>query len=337
MRDLTEYRPRRHSRLLGLGTYRPRQIVTNTEICRHIASSEEWIERRSGIKTRRFAGPSETLLTMAAAAGEKALADAGITPSEVDCVLVASMSNLIQTPPLSIAVAHELGAAGAGGFDVSAACAGFCHAVGVGSDMVCNGSAGHVLVIGAERMTDIVDIADRGIAFLFADGAGAVVIGPSDRPGIGPVFRGADGSSLDALRMNTSWSAFRSDPTLEPPMMKMDGRRVFRWAVEHVVPACERALSEAGMAAADLAAFIPHQANLRMIEIMVARLGLPDHVAIANDVTVSGNTSAASIPLGIERVLGSGAAASGEPALLVGFGAGLNYAGQIALLPGRDR
>jgi 3-oxoacyl-(acyl-carrier-protein) synthase III len=272
---------------------------------------------------------------MAVAAGAKALADAGITAEQIDCVVLASMSNLVQTPPLSIAVAHELGAVNSAGFDVSAACAGFCHAVAVASDMVCTGQVQHVLVVGVERMTDIVDPADRTIAFLFADGAGAVVVGPSDTPGIGPVVRSADGTSLAALRMNTSWSAFRADPTLDPPMMKMDGRRVFRWAVEHVVPACERALRDAGITVHELAAFIPHQANLRMIEVLVDKLRLRDHVAIARDVRTSGNTSAASIPLAMERLMADGSVSGGDPALLVGFGAGLNLAGQVALLPGK--
>jgi 3-oxoacyl-(acyl-carrier-protein) synthase III len=271
---------------------------------------------------------------MATAAGGKALADAGITAEQLDCVVLASMSNLVQTPPLSIAVAHELGAVNSAGFDLSAACAGFCHALAVASDMICTGQVEHVLVVGVERMTDIVDPADRGIAFLFADGAGAVVLSPSDTPGIGPVVRDADGTSLGALRMNTSWGAFRADPALDPPMMKMDGRRVFRWAVEYVVPACERALRDAGISVHDLAAFVPHQANLRMIEVLVDKLGLPDHVVVARDVSSSGNTSAASIPLAIERLLSEGAVSGGDPALLVGFGAGLNLAGQVVLLPG---
>jgi 3-oxoacyl-(acyl-carrier-protein) synthase III len=307
--------------------------VSNTEVCTRIDSTAEWIESRSGITSRRFAAPDETLVTMAAAAGGKALADARVTVDRLDCVIVASMSNLVQTPPLSVAVVHELGATGSAGFDVSAACAGFCHAIAVAGDMVCAGDAGHVLVVGVERMTDIVDPADRGIAFLFADGAGAVLVGPSASPGIGPAVRGADGDSLHALRMTNSWQEFRADPTLDPPMMTMDGRRVFRWAVDTVVPACRRMVDAAGITPSDLAAFVPHQANLRMTEVMVDRLGLPDSVAVARDVTTSGNTSAASIPLAMERLLSSGEVAGGAPALLVGFGAGLNFAGQVALLP----
>ncbi|MEU0052660.1 beta-ketoacyl-ACP synthase III [Streptomyces sp. NPDC006309] len=321
----------RYSRILGVGAYRPRRVVTNAEICTRIDSTEEWIESRSGIVTRHFAAPDETLAVMAASAGAQALAHAGLEPDRLDCVLVASMSNLLQTPPVSVTVAHALGAHRAGAFDLSAACAGFCHALGVAGDLVSSGGAAHVLVVGAERMTDIVDPEDRTIAFLFADGAGAVVVGPSDEPGIAPAVRGADGSHLGALRMDGEWAG--AGPDRPRPYMRMDGRGVFRWAVSRIVPAGQQAMAQAGVDAARLAAFIPHQANLRMIEVMADRLGLPADVAVATDVRRSGNTSSASIPLAMERLLSEGTARSGDPALLVGFGAGLNYAGQVALLP----
>ncbi|KAB8178305.1 beta-ketoacyl-ACP synthase III [Microbispora catharanthi] len=332
MADLRTTTPT-HSRILGVGTYRPRRVVSNEEVCGRIDSTEEWIETRSGIRTRRFAAADETLCDMAVLAGQEALKHAGITADEIDCVVLASMSNLVQTPPAAVVVAHELGAANAAGFDISAACAGFCHALAVGSDLVRAGSAKHVLVIAAERMTDIVDPTDRTIAFMFADGAGAVVVGPSGEPGIGPVVRWADGSARRALRMNTTWGEFRDDPSLEWPAMKMDGRRVFRWVVEYAVPAARHALDRAGIGVGDLTAFIPHQANLRMIEVMADLLGLPAHVAVATDVVTAGNTSAASIPSAMDRLLREEKAPPGGPALLIGFGAGLNYAGQVVLLP----
>lgn len=325
--------PRRHSRILGVGAYQPKRVVTNTEICQHIDSSDEWIVARSGIRLRRFAGDDEDLLAMAADAGQKALAAAGVEPGSLGCVILASMSNLVQTPPLAVGVAHDIGARRAAAFDLSAACAGFCHALAVASDMVCAGNADYVLVIGAERMTDIVDPKDRTIAFLFADGAGAAVIGPAETVGIGPVVRGAAGAYHDALRMNTSWRDFRADASLPAPAMKMDGRRVFRWAVRDVVPAAQRALDAAGVRADELAAFIPHQANERMIDLMAERIGIPEHVAVARDVAISGNTSAASIPLAIWRMLQENESVSGGTALLIGFGAGLNYAGQVVILP----
>ncbi|WP_405619793.1 beta-ketoacyl-ACP synthase 3 [Streptomyces sp. NBC_01508] len=322
----------RHSALIGIGAYRPRRVVGNAEICRRIDSTEEWIEARSGIVERRFADDDETLTMMATAAAEKALAQAGTVPADIDLVLVASMSDLLQTPPLATRVAYELGASGAAGVDLSAACAGFCHALAMASDAVRAGSARRALVIGAERMTDIVEPTDRSIAFLFADGAGAVVVGDSDTPGIGPVVRRADGAYGAALRMTAPWAATGAAAT-ERPWMRMDGRRVFRWAMDEVSPAVGRALDEAGVTAAELGAFVPHQANLRMIELMSERLGLTAATAVSRDVVHSGNTSAASVPLALDALLASQRAARGDTALLAGFGAGLNFASQVVILP----
>lgn len=313
---------RRGSRLLGVGAYRPRRVVTNDELCARIDSTPDWIERKSGIRTRGFASDDETLEMMAAAAGSKALAAAGLTVGDVDCLLVATTSDLVQVPQLSARVARELGLTGAGGFDVLAACAGFCHAVGVAGDMVSLGQAEYVLVIGVERMTDIVGPEDRTTAFLFADGAGAAVVGPSSAVGIGPTVRGIDIGSTAALGMTSSY----------PATLVMDGRRVFRWAVDDGLPACRRALELAGVGVGDLAAFVPHQANLRIIDGLATKLGLPNHVLVTQDVVHTGNTSAASVPLALAGLAGD-MVRTGDPALLFGFGAGLNYAAQVVLLP----
>jgi 3-oxoacyl-(acyl-carrier-protein) synthase III len=323
-----------HSRILGIGGFRPRRVVSNAEVCALVDSTPEWIETRSGIRERRFARPEETLLTMAEAAAGKALAHAGVMAEQLELVLVASMSNLVQTPPLAVRVAHALGAGHAAGVDVSGACAGFCHALALASDAVRAGSARYVLVIGTERMTDIVDPLDRNVSVLFADGAGAAVVGPAAAPGIGPVVRGAAGAYEKALSMSASWGEFAADPApSRRPWMRMDGRRVFRWAMEEVAPQARRALTEAGVDPAGLGAFVPHQANLRMIELMAERLGLGPGTAVARDVVRSGNTSAASVPLALEALLAEGAAGSGDTALLLGFGAGLNFAGQVVVLP----
>ncbi|MFE6780332.1 ketoacyl-ACP synthase III [Streptomyces sp. NPDC057702] len=323
-----------HSTILGAGGYRPRTSVSNAEICARIDSTPEWIESRTGIRARRFAEGDETLPAMAVSAAGKALAQAGVDPGDVDLVLVASMSNLVQTPPLAVRVAYELGARSAAGVDVSAACAGFCHALALASDAVRAGSARRVLVIGAERMTDIVEPQDRSISFLFADGAGAVVVGPSAQPGIGPVVREAHGRYADALAMTGPWGTFAADPGgVGRPWMRMDGRRVFRWALEEVAPAARGALEAAGVTPNDLDAFVPHQANLRMIELMTERLGLGPRTVVARDVVRMGNTGAASIPLAIEALLAEGTVGKGDRALLLGFGAGLNYAGQVVVLP----
>jgi 3-oxoacyl-[acyl-carrier-protein] synthase-3 len=179
-----------HSRILGIGTYRPTRVVPNAELVEAIDSSDEWIQQRSGIKERRFAGPDESIQMMSVAASRKALEHAGLEAAQIDCVVVATVSHMLQTPAIATAIAHELGTDKAPAFDVSAACAGFCHGLALGSDMIRAGSAKHVLVIGVERLTDITSLHDRGTAFIFADGAGAAVLGPSDEVGIGPVVWG---------------------------------------------------------------------------------------------------------------------------------------------------
>lgn len=322
-----------HAALLGVGGHRPRRVVTNAELCATVDSTPEWIESRSGIRERRFAAPDETLSSMAHSAAAKALAQAGVEPGQVDLVIAASMSDLLQTPPLAVRVAHALGARSAGAFDVSGACAGFVHALAVALDAVRTGGARYAVVVGAERMTDIVEPQDRTVSVLFADGAGAVVVGPAASPGAGPVVRGADGQFADALRMTADWGTFAAGRTEGRPWMRMDGRRVFRWAMETVAPAAAQALTAAGVTPADIDVFVPHQANLRMITLLTERLGLRSSVVVAQDVVRSGNTSAASVPLALEALLEAGTAHRGDLALLMGFGAGLNFAAQVVVVP----
>jgi len=322
-----------HASILGVGGYRPARIVTNAEICEQIDSTDEWIRERSGIAERRHAAPGETVVDMAVAAAEKALAASGITADRLDAVVVGTVTHLYQTPAAATLVAHRLGATSAAAFDLSAACAGFCHGLAVANDLVRGGSARHVLVIGVERLTDMVDPTDRGTAFIFGDGAGAAVVGPSAEPGIGPVVWGADGGQAEAITQNVSWDVLRQDPGHPFPTLSMNGQQVFRWAVFSMAPIAQEALDRAGVAAEDLAAFIPHQANLRIVEAMAKKLGLPEHVVVARDVVETGNTSAASIPLAMERMLGRGEIPSGGLALLIGFGAGLAYAAQVVRLP----
>jgi 3-oxoacyl-(acyl-carrier-protein) synthase III len=324
----------RHSRVLGVGAYRPRRVVGNAEMGALIGQDAQWITARSGITERRFAGPDETLAAMGAAAADKALTRAGVRPGDIGLVLLASTSNMLQTPPTAVRIAHELGAAAAAGIDLSAACAGFCHALALASDTVRCGSADHVLVVGAERMTDIVDPGDPAISFLFADGAGALVVGPSQRAGVGPVVRGADGAYFDSLRMTSGWDDYAADPAGRArPWLRMDGRRVFRWAMESVCPAAGQAVAAAGLTPADVDVFVPHQSNVRMIDLMAERIRLPTRTVVARDVAVTGNTSSASVPLALDALHEAGALAPASTALLVGFGAGLNFAGQVVTLP----
>lgn len=323
----------RHTRILGVGAYRPSRVVTNDEICKQIDSSDEWIRDRSGIVSRRWAAEDETVVDMAVAAGGKALANSGVAVDEIGLVLVATVCHPYQTPAAAAEVAHRLGAAQAAAADVSAACAGFCYGIAMASDAIRGGSATYVLVIGVEKLTDFVDKTDRSTAFLFGDGAGAAVVGPSDEPGIGPVAWGADGAQLEAIQQVPSWTELRADRTLRWPALSMKGQQVFRWAVWQMVPVAQRAMDLAGVTPADLDAFIPHQANMRITDAMIKALKLPPHVPVARDIADSGNTSAASIPLAMSRMLESGEVKSGGTALLIGFGAGLVYAAQVVALP----
>lgn len=288
---------------------------------------------RSGIRTRRFAGPDESLADMATEAAGKALGEAGVAPADVSLVLVTTMSNLRQAPPLSAEVAHRLGTGEAAALDTGAGCAGFCYTLAVAADAVRAGSARHVVVVGVERMTDIVDPADRGTAFLFGDGAGAVVVGPAATAGIGPVRWGSDGSKSDAIAQPYSWAAVKADPTVAAPTLRMAGPEVFRWAVTALAPVAADAVRLAGLTLEDIDVFVPHQANLRITDALVKGIGLPDRVVVAREIADAGNTSAASIPLAMEQLLSSGQARSGQRALLFGFGAGLLYAGQVVRLP----
>ncbi|CAA9351435.1 MAG: 3-oxoacyl-[acyl-carrier-protein] synthase, KASIII [uncultured Nocardioidaceae bacterium] len=322
-----------HTAILGLGTYRPRREVPNAEIVDRIDSSDEWVQQRSGIKSRRFAEPDETVQMMSVAASRVAIERAGLDSAQIDGVVVATISHLLQLPAVATAVAHELGLQRPVAFDISAACAGFCHAVAIASDMVRCGSAKYVLVVGVERLSDITDPDDRGTAFIFADGAGAVVVGPSDEDGISPVVWGSDGEQFDLIRQREDWRDVLASDEPRMPHMLMQGNAVFRWAAFEMAKIAQEALDRAGMTVDDLDLFVPHQANMRITDAIARGLKLPSHVAIARDIAEQGNTSAASIPLALERLLEDGEAKSGDTALLIAFGAGLAYAAQVVTVP----
>ncbi|GAA3804223.1 ketoacyl-ACP synthase III [Streptomyces coacervatus] len=318
--------------LLGVGSYRPRRVVDNDEICRNIDSSDEWIRSRTGIVSRRWAGADESIADMAELAAEKALAAAGVLPQDVDCVIVATFTHLKQTPAVAAEIAHRIGAVAAAAFDISAGCAGFVHGLALAADTV-RSRGRHVLVVGAERMTDLLDREDRSTAFIFGDGAGAVVLGPAATSGVGPVVWGADGSQADAISQTVPWDAMRDAPDQRWPALRQDGQKVFRWAVYEMAKVARQALDAAGLQAGDLDAFIPHQANVRIIDGLARGIGLPGHVVIARDIVTTGNTSGASIPLAMDALLGAGEVRSGGLALLLGYGAGLSYAATVVELP----
>ncbi len=319
--------------ILGIGGYRPRRIVDNAEICTMIDSSDEWIQTRSGIRERRWASDDETVQMMSSSAARKAIERSGIDPAQIDCVIVSTVTHLYQTPAIATRIAVDIGAIGAAAFDISAACAGFCYGVAMADSFVRSGTARYVLAIGVERLSDITNRSDRSTAFLFADGAGAAVIGPSKDQGIGPVVWGSDGDQAELITQTEPWDQVLAAADPVWPTLRMDGNPVFKWASYTMAKVAAEALDRAGVAAEDLAVFVPHQANNRITDAMFRALKLPADVVIARDIQVQGNTSAASVPLAIEALLESGQASSGQTALIIGFGAGLVYAGQVVVLP----
>ncbi len=322
-----------HAAILGIGSYRPSRVIPNAEIIERIDSSDEWIQQRSGIKQRRWATPEETVQMMSVAASRAALEHAGVDARQIDLVIVATVTHLLQTPAIATAIAYELGTDKAPAFDISAACAGFCHGVALGSDMIRAGSAKHVLVIGVERLTDITSLHDRGTAFIFADGAGAAVIGPSDEVGIGPVVWGSDGEQFDLIRQDEDWRDVLAQEKPEMPHLIMEGSAVFRWASFAMAKVAQQTLDRTGITVDDLDVFVPHQANMRITDAMARTMKLPEHVAIARDIAEQGNTSAASIPLALGRMIDEGQAKSGDICLMIAFGAGLAYAAQVVKVP----
>ena len=324
------------ARILGFGSYRPDRVVPNSELVERIDSSDEWIRERSGIVERRWAGDDESVVDMAHAAAVRALTDAGISGDQVGAVIVSTVSHLLITPSVASIVAGRIGSHGAA-LDISAACAGFSYGINMADALVRAGSAKYVLVIGAEKLSDFTDLDDRGTAFLFADGAGAAVVGPSDVPGIGPAVWGSDGTQAEVIT-STPRRPRRTDPVDEHgdtrPNLTMQGQTVFRWAVAEMAKAAAEAVAAAGIQPEDLDCFIPHQANNRITDAMIKYLGLPENVTVARDITHMGNTSAASIPLAMDALRAEGRLPAGGLALLIGFGAGLVWSAQVVRIPG---
>jgi 3-oxoacyl-[acyl-carrier-protein] synthase-3 len=291
------------------------------------------------------------VIDMAEGAAREALAKAGIEASQLGAVIVSTVTHPYATPSAAASLADRLGATPAPAFDISAACAGYCYGIAQGDALVRSGAADYVLVVGAEKLSDVIDNTERTISFLLGDGAGAVVIGPSDTPGIGPSVWGSDGSKWNAIGMTHSMLEARelaangkpgNDLSTEEaavtdaalwPTLRQDGQTVFRWAVWEMAKVAQQALDAAGVTVDDLAAFIPHQANMRIIDEMAKKLKLPESVTIARDIADAGNTSAASIPLATHRLLQENPELSGGLALQIGFGAGLVFGAQVVVLP----
>jgi 3-oxoacyl-[acyl-carrier-protein] synthase-3 len=321
------------TRIISVGAARGDLNVPNDDIVGPIESSDEWIRQRTGVISRTRASASVSAADLATNAANEAIATAKISASDIGAVIIATISNDVLTPSMAALVADRIGATPAAAYDISAACAGFCYGIAQADALVRAGAATYVLVIGAEKLSDYAKPTDRTISFLLGDGAGAVIVGPADSVGISPTIWGSDGGKWDAVGMDRPTREAFDDRDGEFPTLRQDGQTVFRWAVWEMAKVAQEALEAAGITAADLAAFIPHQANMRIINEFAKQLNVPDSVVIARDIETTGNTSAASVPLAMHRVLAENPELSGGYALIIGFGAGLVYAAQIVRLP----
>ena len=332
MTTLTQATGAKFTRILGFGAARGDVVVPNSELVEAINSSDEWIRQRTGIITRKRASKGVDAIDLAETASLEAIKNSGIKPSQIGAVLVSTISNVAATPSMSSLLADRIGANPAPAYDISAACAGYTYAIAQADALVRSGAAEYVLVVGAEKLSQFVHPEDRSISFLLGDGAGAAVIGPADEPGISASIWGSDGSKWDAVGMNATFEQFL-DGEKPWPTMRQDGQTVFRWAVWEMAKVGKQALDAAGITVDDLAAFVPHQANMRIIDEMAKKLKLPETVIIARDIADAGNTSAASIPLATHRLLQENPQLSGGLALQIGFGAGLVFGAQVIVLP----
>jgi 3-oxoacyl-[acyl-carrier-protein] synthase-3 len=312
------------SRIISLGHYQPSRILTNDDLAQMVETSDAWIRDRVGIAARRIAAADETVADMACAAAEKALANSGLTAADIDMVVVATCSSVDRCPNVATRVAARLGIAAPAAFDVNTACSGFCYALANADHAIRAGAAHNVIVVGAEKLSDITDWTDRSTSIIFGDGAGAAVVtavADGEEAGIGPVVWGSAPDKMDTIKIE-GWR----------PYIVQEGQAVFRWATTAIAPVALQACEKAGVAPSELAAFVAHQANGRIIDGIARRLNLGDAV-IAKDLVESGNTSAASIPLALSKLVERREVPAGAPVLLFGFGGGLTYAGQVIRCP----
>ncbi|WP_166345572.1 beta-ketoacyl-ACP synthase III [Phytoactinopolyspora limicola] len=310
------------SRITALGHYQPDHVLTNDDLATTVDTNDEWIRQRTGIATRHIAS-DETMTDLATTAAGKALAKAGLQPSDIDLVVVATCTAIDRVPNVALLVARRLGIPHAAGYDVSNGCAGFCTALATADHAIQAGAARHALVIGAEKMSDITDWTDRTTCILLGDAAAAAVLSATDgAAGVGPVVWGSDPSRGDMVRINDDWR----------PTFSQEGPSVFRWATTELAPIAREACTRAGVDLSELGAVVTHQANLRIIDAIARKLGA-EQAAIARDVVESGNTSAASVPLALSKMVERGDIEPGRPVLLFGFGGGLAWAGQVVTAP----
>ncbi len=311
------------SKILAMGHYQPSRVLTNDELAKMVDTNDAWIRDRVGIAERRIAD-GETVADMAAAAAGKALANSGLTAADIDLVVVATCSSVDRCPNVATRVAAKLGISAPGAYDINTACSGFSYALASADHAIRAGAARNVIVIGAEKLSDVTDWTDRSTAVLFGDGAGAAIVTAcaEDEPaGISPVVWGSAPELNEVIQIE-GWR----------PYIKQAGQSVFRWATYALPPLAREVCQKAGVEPSELAAFVPHQANLRIIDPLARKLGV-ENAVVARDIVESGNTSAASIPLALSKLLERREIPSGGAILLFGFGGGLTYAGQVVRCP----
>jgi 3-oxoacyl-[acyl-carrier-protein] synthase-3 len=311
------------SKILAMGHYQPSRVLTNAELAKMVDTNDAWIRDRVGIAERRIA-EGETVADMSAAAAGKALANSGLTAADIDLIVVATCSSVDRCPNVATRVAAKLGVSAPGAYDINTACSGFSYALASADHAIRAGAARNVIVVGAEKLSDVTDWSDRSTAVLFGDGAGAAIVtacAENEPAGISPVVWGSAPELNDVIQIE-GWR----------PYIKQAGQSVFRWATYALPPLAREVCEKAGVDPSELAAFVPHQANLRIIEPLARKLGV-ENAVVARDIVESGNTSAASIPLALSKLLERREIPSGGPILLFGFGGGLTYAGQVVRCP----
>lgn len=309
----------RGSKVVSFGHYQPEQVVPNSELEKLVETSDEWITRRVGIKERRWAQDHESVDYMATEAGRMALANANLQASDIDMVVVATCTAVDRAPNMAARVALALGMENSPAtLDVNTACSGFNHALAMAQHAVMAGSASNALVIASERLTDVTDFTDRTTCVLTADGAGAVVVSASAEQAISPVLWGSVPQMSDAVRIEHS----------NNDKFAQNGQSVFRWTTTQLPKIAQQIIDKAGLEPAEIDGIVLHQANLRIIEPLAQKIGAPN-ARVATDVVYSGNTSAASVPLALSKMMADDPLPAGSKVLLFAFGGGLSYAGQV--------
>jgi 3-oxoacyl-[acyl-carrier-protein] synthase-3 len=324
------------SSIIGTGSYLPEKILTNDDLSKIVETSDEWITSRTGIKERHIAADDQATSDLASEAARRAMTAAGVTPEEIDLIVVATVTPDMFFPSTACIVQRKIGASNAVCFDISAACSGFLYALQIARHFLNAGSRTTALVIGAEKLSSLVNWEDRNTCVLFGDGAGAVVIRAVDTDTEAPgrvlsTVMGSDGNLTDLLKVPGGGSALPITPenaASRPNTIHMEGRETFKHAVTRMCQASEQALEMAGLTKADIDLVIPHQANARIISVIADRLGVPPEKTFIN-LDKYGNTSAATIPIALDEANSQGRLKKGDIILLVAFGGGFTWASSV--------